>query len=144
MTSVLRSIFVDSTGILKTWLNTQTTTLVGPGKPLPLGAHLKQLRSPGRGAYVLLSRVGGDDNWTAESVASRVRISSSIFGWTEEATDSAANAYANTILQIKALKPVVSSVKLQNVDSMSGPLLMPDNGEGVHHLFDFDLYLIPQ
>jgi len=142
MPVVLRDVYVDATGILKDWINTQTA-LVGPNNPLHLGAHLRLLRSPGQGAYALLSKVGGDDNWTAEGITSRARISASIFGYTEEQATVASIAYINTVNQIKAVKPIVRNCKIQNVDGFTGPLVVPST-QGVQYLVDVDLYLIPQ
>jgi hypothetical protein len=142
MPVILRDVYVDATGILKDWINTQTA-LVGDGHPLPLGAHLRLLRSPGRGAYAMLSKVGGDTGWTEEGVASRARISASIFGFTEEEATAASIAYANTVTQIRAVKPIVRNCKIEMVDGITGPLVVPST-QGVQYLVDVDLYLIPQ
>lgn len=143
MPTILRDVFVDATGILKDWINAQTVSLVGPGNPLPLGAHLRLLRSPGQGAYAMLSKVGGDDNWTTERVASRARISASIFAFTEEDATLASVAYANTIVRLTAYKPTVRNCRIENVDGIIGPLNVPST-QGVQYLVDADFYLIPQ
>lgn len=131
--------FVDASGTLRAWLNTLTTDLVGPGKPLALGVHFNRLRSPARGAYALLSQVGTPEQLTEETLTCQSRISASIYGMTKASAALAAKAYANALLQITTIKPVVGGVQIHTVDGISGPLEIPD-GDEIRFLVDADVF----
>jgi hypothetical protein len=89
----------DVEGAVRDWVNAQAG-LVGAGHPLELGAHLKRLRSPFRGSYLLLSRVGGGPEGAEEINVDRARISGSVYGVTKITATAAAVAYANALATV--------------------------------------------
>jgi len=134
------TVTVDVEGAVRDWVNTLTDTLVGAGQPIPLGAHLKRLRSPSKQAYVLLSRVGGGDEWGGH--ADDARISASIYAMTKEAAAAGAVAYANHVRALGVLQPVVGAVRLRACDNVTGPTYIPD-GDEERYLVDADIFTIP-
>ena len=135
------TVYLDVEGALKAWVNAQTA-LVGSGKPLPLGAHLgRPLRSPARGSYVLLSRVGGGPDPTADANVDQARISGAVYGTTLHAASLAAAAYANLLAAVAA--PVaVTGGRLMAVTDISGPLYIPD-GDEERYLVDAVFHIQP-
>jgi hypothetical protein len=136
--------FLDIEGAHRAWVNSLTTTLVGRGHPLALGAHLRRLRSPASGTYALISSVGGGDEWTAESTTGWARISASIYSATSKQNAAyAAAAYANVLRLIPILRPVLTAqgVQLVAVDSITGPLYSPD-GDEERYLVDAEIHAV--
>lgn len=137
-------VFVDAEGVIRDWVNS-LTNLVGPDNPLPLGAHLKRLRSPDSGAYVLLSLITGDDDYTAGG-ATRARISGAVYGITKADAGNAAAAYANAIRRLSVGNTVVGEAPNQTViliaDGITGPLYLVD-GDEERYIVDADFYLAP-
>lgn len=120
--------FVDVEGAVRNWVNRQTLTLVGPGLPLPLGAHLKRLRSPFRGSYALLSRVGGGPDPASDVNVDGARVSAAVYGVTRRAAAQAAAAYGNLLTSV--LAPVqVDGGTLYAVTDVTGPLYLLDVDE---------------
>lgn len=141
MTTTLLPAFFDVEGILRTWVNTLTGTLVGTGHPLTLGAHLHRLRSPARGCYAILTAVGTPLSLDEEQTTGAGRISASIYSaTTRENAALAAVAYANALQTITFTRPVVGSVRLMCVDAVTGPLYVPDIAEE-RYLVDADVWL---
>lgn len=120
--------FVDAEAVLQQWVNSQTTTLVGPGNPVALGAHLRRLRSPGKGAYVHLSRIGGYDD-TSEMPVDNARMTGSVYAGTKEAAGKAAFAYANALRGLQGKPVTVDAGTILNVVQITGPLYAPDGDE---------------
>lgn len=133
------AVYVDAKGVVRAWINSLTTTLVGTGKPLPLGAHMRRLRSPDAGAYLVLTSVGGDNRFVA---GSRARLSASIWGITVEDADTAAAAYANALLQLTVGNVPMPGAICLTVGDITGPLEVTDSDEA-HRLVDADFYLVP-
>lgn len=117
--------FLDSEGVIRGWLN--VGPLVGPGKPLPLGVHLQRLRSPYRGSYGLLSRVGGGPD-PGEVNVDEARLSAAIYGTTKKAAAAGAVAYANLLASVLAPVPVGGG-RLLAVTDLTGPLYLLDGDE---------------
>lgn len=121
--------FVDAEQVVRTWVNAQTTSLVGKGKPLESGAWLSAPRSP-NATHVVLSRIGGGDDAGGLAI-DEARVSGSIYGATREAAAKAATAYANALRALEGTKIVVSvggsNVTMLVADSITGPLYSPDN-----------------
>lgn len=134
------AITADVEGALRDWINSLVGDLVGVDTPLMLGAHLRRLRSPARGCYALLSRVGGTGDWNDN--ADRARISAGVYGPTKESALLAAIAYANRLRTIGTVQPVVGNVRLRVVDNMTGPTYVPDIDEE-RYLIDADIYVLP-
>lgn len=136
---VVAPAYVDAKGVVTAWLNSLTTTLVGPGKPLPLGAQFSRMRSPGAGAYIVLSSVGGDGRQVA---GARARLSASIWALTIQDADAAAAAYANALLQLTVGNVAMPGATCLTVGDITGPVEVPDSDEA-HRLVDADFYLVP-
>jgi hypothetical protein len=149
---------VDAEGALRAWINSLTTTLVGDGKPLALGLWLgdgpretTRLRSPYRGAYGVLARVGGGPRMTDESPWDWPRISTSVYGVTRLQAHTAAIAYANTLATLDgapvavtwtppdALERVATLLVCQDI---TGPLWAPD-GDEARYLVDAVIVATP-
>jgi hypothetical protein len=120
--------YLDTEGAVRDWVNAQTG-LVGAGHPLPLGAHLKRLRSPFRGSYVLLSRVGGSPDPTEEVNVDQALISGSVYGTTKQGAALAAAAYANLLASATGLPAAVTGGRLIAVTAITGPNYIPDGDE---------------
>lgn len=120
--------YLDSEGLVREWVNAQSA-LVGAGHPLPLGAHLKRLRSPFRGSYVLLSRVGGSPDPAEEVNVDQALISGSVYGITKQGAATAAAAYANLLASATGLPAAVTGGRLIAVTAITGPNYIPDGDE---------------
>lgn len=133
---------VDAEAAVRDWVNGRTD-LVGPGSPIQLGAHLGHgLRSPGRGAYVLLLRVGGVRALTAERPFDQARISATFRGTTKEMAANAAIAYV-TALEGLSGAPVAMGplVVCHVVDNITGPTAIDDGSAEYRYLADAEFVL---
>lgn len=124
--------FVDVEAVLRAWLNSRSA-LVGPGNPLPLGCHLNRLRSPDRGAYALLERLGGFDD-PGEAPIDHARVSIQVYASTKQAAAVAATAVANELRTYLDGTPRAVTVDgatryLRGVESITGPSNYPDGDE---------------
>jgi hypothetical protein len=136
---------VDAEGAVHAWINSLTTDLVGPGNPLQLGAHFERLRSPARGSYALLYRVGGGDALTAERPYDEARISATIYGTTKASACQAAVAYANAIKAVNGAPVVMGETVCQVVDNVTGPQALDRDGSGAseyRYLVDGSFFLV--
>lgn len=134
--------FVDAEGALKDWVNNQTD-LVGRGRPLALGAHLKPLRSPAHGAYVRLLLLSSSPELTAENPVGRARLSGVIHGTTKESAAVAASAYANALLQLNGRREPMGDVVCVIADNITGPQAIDDQDttkNQYRYVVDADLY----
>jgi hypothetical protein len=136
---------VDAEAAVKAWLNARLD-LVGQGRPIPLGAHLGRLRSPGRGAYAHLLRVGGSPSLTAESPVDRARVSATLYGTTKETACAAALAYATALERLDGIPTAMGPLVCATVDNITGPTALDDHEsarEQYRYVVDADFYLIP-
>lgn len=135
---------VDAEGIVKDWINSRSD-LVGPGKPLTRGAHLKNLRS--QGVYAYLITVGTPGDLTAETPIGRARISATIYASTKKAAADAAVAYATVLEGVNGVPEPAhdeGNHKILIVDNMSGPLPIDDQlttREEFRYLVDADFWI---
>jgi hypothetical protein len=134
--------FVDAVGALKDWINGLTATLVGAGKPLPMGAHLHELRGGATACYALLSVIGSGTANGAENPDHRARISASVYGPTMESATLAAVGYAEALLALDGRPTAMTGATclVCDVDSITGPLWSPDR-VGPRLLVDADFLL---
>jgi hypothetical protein len=133
---------VDAEGVLRNWLNSLTSSLVGNAQPFVGGFHLKQPSSPYRGAHAVLARLGGTDAWN-EARADNARITCSIFAPTKQVAATAAIAYANILRTISTIQPTAAGVRLRAVDNITGPIYIPSaqtEGRAEQYLVDADVY----
>lgn len=153
--------FVDAEAVARSWLNSRTDDLVGPGNPVPLGFRFTRpdarKGATHRGAVGILSILGGDNTFIPEGGMQRARLSCSFYGDTREQAGEAAWAYLNVLDQVGSTQPVVKlipdsvdplaqRVRIAIVDGITGPLFVSfDNA--MQYLVDVDLYfqvLTPQ
>lgn len=135
---------VDAEGAVKAWIN-GLPDLVGPGRPLPLGAHLTRLRSPGKGAYAFLIVVSGTRALAAEQPVHAARISAMIHGTTRESAARAAAAYTTVLEQMEGVPAVMGEdVICHSVTDVTGPLATDEhdsNREQYVYVVDADFFL---
>lgn len=118
---------------MRAWINSRTDRLVGDGKPLQLGAHLKKLLGGEPAVYAFLEEqfsVRSDD--APESPDMMAALSAQIYGGTREAVSDAAVTLAEEIssyLDGSAETVVVTglgNVRLMVSDDIQGPSWFPD------------------
>lgn len=135
--------YIAAVTVVRAWLN-GIETLVGPGNPITLGAHRQHPRSPGHGAYVLLSRIGRAADLVAEETLDSPRISASIYAGTDEAAELAAIAYANTVSSLTGSPAQMGAERCLVADDVVGPLLVDNHDndrEQWQYLVDASFYL---
>lgn len=135
--------YLVATSAVRAWVN-NLGTLVGPGRPLALGAFVEPPRSPGVGAYVLLSRIGRAGDLVAEETVDSPRISASIVAGTYETAETAAAAYANAVDSLRGVRASMGDVSCLVADNITGPLyvdLRRSTQEQYQFLIDADFYL---
>lgn len=132
---------LDAEGIVKDWINSRSD-LVGPGKLLTRGAHLKRLRS--QGIYAYLVSVGTPGDLTAETPVGRARISATVYASTKKAAADAAAAYATVLESLNGAPEQAGDYKILVVDNISGPLPVDDQlttREEFRYLVDADFWI---
>jgi hypothetical protein len=137
------AVTVDAEGVLVSWLNSLTSTLVGNTRPF-MTFVFEQQRSPGRGTYGVVTRLAGVDAWAVEAPADMARMSCSIFSTTKKAAAAAALAYANTLRGLSTVQPIIGTTRIRLADNLSGPLWIPNVAKvAPQYLVDADVYFIP-
>lgn len=131
--------FVNALTSVRTWINEQPG-VVGPYGPITKGAHLRRLRSPYKGAYIYLSRVGGSPDLSPESPVDRARISAQIYGITLEEAEKSAVVYANAIYGIQGAPVSMGDSICEFVTSITGPL-EATIGDEPRYIVDAEFYL---
>lgn len=141
--------YVDAIGAFREWANSRTATLVGVGKPLQKGVHLRHLIGAGSACYGYLTLLPGTYNpLGAESPVIIFRISCQVYGPTLEAVTAASMALADEICeQLKGRPQTVTLpsgdlVKLHVADDMNGPSDLPD-GDYPRQIMDFNVIMSP-
>jgi hypothetical protein len=119
--------YVDAMGAMRTWINGRTE-LVGVGKPLWLGAHLKKLAAGEPMAYAFL-----EEQFTVRTADSGenpdmlAALSAQVYGGTREAATMAAVALAEELsTNLEGRETVVGDAILYAVDDITGPSWTPD------------------
>lgn len=136
--------YLIATSAVRAWVNANTA-LVGASRPLALGAFVEPPRSPGAGAYALLSRVGRAGDLVAEETVDSPRISATILAGTLQAAEAAATAYANAVDSLRGIRAVMGEASCLVADNIAGPLyvdLHRSTQEQYQFLVDADFYLI--
>lgn len=141
--------YVDAVGAMRSWINSRTTTLVGVGHPLQMGAHLKLLTGAASASYAYLTLLPGTYlPLGAESPVIISRISAQVYGPSLEAVTFASVALADEICEgLKGNPQVVTlpsgaQVKLWVSDDLTGPSDLPDN-DVPRHLLDWNAVMTP-
>lgn len=140
--------FVDAVGATREWINSRTSTLVGPGNPLQKGAHLRELEGAADTCYAYLTLLPGTGTTGgAESPQMLARISASIYGPTVEAITNASVALADELLtglagQWTTVGAGAKAVQIWVGDDITGPADVSD-GNLPRHVVDFTLIMQP-
>lgn len=130
----------DVEAVVRDWVN-GPSGLTGAGQPLPKGAQLHRLKSPYKGAYVLLAVLGGAADLSPERPAHRARVSGQVYGVSKEGAAAAAVAYANALDTLLRGVPVtVAPAVVLFACDVAGPAYAPDVDEE-RYLVDADFYL---
>lgn len=135
--------YLLATPAVRAWVNSRAD-LVGPGQPLAAGAFLEPPRSPGQGAYAVLSRVANGADLVAEDVIDSPRISATILAGTIEAAEAAAVAYANAVASLTGTPAAMGDATCLVADNITGPLyvdLRLSDQNVYQFLVDADFYL---
>ena len=135
--------YVIASTAVRAWVN--SLAIVGRGQVLALGAFLEPPRSPGQGAYALLSRVGRAGDLVAEETVDSPRISATILAGTLQAAETAAVAYANEVDKLRGSHAPMGDTTCLIADNIAGPLyvdLRSSSQEQYQFLVDADFYLI--
>lgn len=136
--------YVIAVTAVRAWVNS-LDTLVGAGNPLTLGAFRQHPRSPGQGAYAVLSRIGRGADLIAEETVDSPRISASIFAGTDEAAEIAAVAYCNHLDALRGAPAAMGDAHCLAVEDIVGPLLVDNHDsdrEQYQVMVDASFYLI--
>lgn len=140
--------FVDAVGAAKAWINSRTSTLVGPANPLAKGAHLRELDGAADKCYALLNLLPGTGlGGGAESGWMTARISAQVYGPSLEAVTRASVALVEEIATeltgrwVQVTTPM-GAVQIWVGDDINGPSDLPD-GNVPRHLVDFTLIMQP-
>jgi formaldehyde-activating enzyme involved in methanogenesis len=131
----------DAEGAVREWLN-GLTELVGAGHPLEKGAHLETLRSPMKGSYAVLTRIGGGFAVPPDLLYDRARISATIYGVTKWGAAQGAIAYGNAIAALRGHRTHLhGDVYCVFVSDIVGPTNVSPNVKDPQYTVDADFYL---
>jgi hypothetical protein len=129
---------VAATAAVLAWVNDHPT-LTGLGNPLDQGAFRDQVRSPSRGAYVVLARIDGADALVAEEAIDEARIAGLVFAATDEAAETAAVAYANALAVLSGTPTPMGSATCLVVDGITGPQFLDDRAGASGELYAYQV-----
>lgn len=133
--------FVPAKSLIVDWIN--ASAVAGAGNPLPGGAHLRPPASPGVGAYMVLTFVGGNDD-PGEANLQRARLSARIYSQQPVAAETAATAYANLLAAAGRSAPtVLPGATMHTVTAITGPVEIPDPSGSTSYMVDADFILQP-
>jgi hypothetical protein len=136
--------YVDALAAMRAWINSRTTTLVGAGMPLVMGAHLKKVLGGEPATYAFLEEqfsYRSDDS--PESPDMMAALSAQIYGGTREAVGTAAVALAEEISSnLEGTGVTTSGALLMVSDDIQGPSWFPD-GDLPRMLLNFTVRMRP-
>lgn len=124
--------YADAVGVFAAWINSRTTTLVGDGNRLQMGAHLRFLGGSEPVVYAYLEEqisLRSDDSGENPDMISF--ISAQVYGGTRQAATLAAVALAEELSTYLAGAPVyvatdAGAAWILAVDDIQGPTWQPD------------------
>lgn len=140
--------YVDALGAMRAWINSRTATLVGTGRPLELGAHLKYVMGGQPATYAFLEeQLSYRAEDSPESPDMMAVLSAQIYGGTREAVASAARALAEEISSgLEGIGQTVTvgtdTVLIMVSDDIQGPSWFPD-GSLPRMLLNFTVRMRP-
>lgn len=137
--------FVDALGVMRQWINSRTTTLVGQGHPLQLGAHLKKLSGGEPATYAFLEEQLSTRSVDApENMDMMAVLSAQVYGGTREAATNAAVALAEELsTELEGRSQTVGAALVMVTDDVQGPSWFPD-GDIPRLLVNWTVRLRPQ
>jgi hypothetical protein len=120
--------YADAVGVMREWINSRTTTLVGVGHPLQQGAHLKKISGGAPAAYAYLEEgISFRSADSPESPDMLAAMSAQIYADTREAAGLAATALAEELsTQLEGRETAVTGAVIYAVDDIQGPAYVPD------------------
>jgi hypothetical protein len=125
--------FVDALGAMRVWINSRTATLVGAGKPLEMGAHLKYVQGGQPTTYAFLEeQLSFRSPDAPENMDMIAALSAQVYGGTREAATVAAVGLAEEIssnlegVGVTVTLPSGASVLIRYADDIQGPSWFPD------------------
>jgi hypothetical protein len=137
--------FVDALGAMRGWINSRTTTLVGQGRPLQLGAHLKKLSGGEPATYAFLEEQLSTRSADAPENMDMVAVlSAQVYGGAREAATNAAVALAEELsTELEGRSQTVGAALVMVTDDVQGPSWFPD-GDIPRLLVNWTVRLRPQ
>jgi hypothetical protein len=139
--------YVDALGAMRAWINSRTA-LVGAGRPLTMGAHLKHVQGGQPTTYAFLEEATSYRSPDApENPDMMAMLSAQIYGGTREAVALAARALAEEISSnLEGAGQTVAvgdeSTLLMFSDDIQGPSWFPD-GDLPRMLLNFTVRMRP-
>jgi hypothetical protein len=120
--------YVDSLGVMRTWINSRTDTLVGVGNPLQLGAHMKRVTGGQPVVYAFLEEQLSTRSFDAgENPDMLATLAAQVYGGTREAATAGAVALAEELSTVFDGTPLlVDGALIMAVDDIQGPAWLPD------------------
>lgn len=120
--------YVDALGAMREWINSRTDALVGPDKPLWLGAHLKKLGGGEPKAYAFIEEQFSTRTLDSpENPDMQAALSAQVYARTREVATAAAVALAEEIsTNLEGREAMVPGATLYAADDIQGPMWLPD------------------
>lgn len=137
--------YVDAVGLMAEWINKREQTLVGPGNPLQMGAHLQRIGGGEAATYAYLEeQVSFRSDDSPESPDMLAVLSAQIYGGTRLAATRAAVALAEELSSVLDGRPTntVGGVVLV-ADDIQGPSWFPDETEHPRLLLGWTVRMRP-
>jgi hypothetical protein len=120
----------DAEMAFRSWINSQTTTLVGVGKPLVKGALLNRMHGAASVPYALISLESSGITNGHENPDQVATITAELFGSTKESAALAAAAYVEALVtRLTGASVAVPGATILAVDNISGPSWLPNAAE---------------
>lgn len=119
--------YVNALDVMRTWINSRTTTLVGAGKPLQKGAHLRFLLGATPGTYAFLEEQPATRSLDSpENPDMIATLTAQVFGGTREDATTAAVALAEELsTQLCGCQQAVPGAIIWVSDDIQGPSWVP-------------------
>lgn len=119
--------YTDALGAARAWINSRDT-LVGPDKPLQLGAHLKHVQGGTPATYAYLEeQYSTRSSDSPENPDMLAALSAQVYGGTREAATDAAVALAEELsTALTGVPAVVGDALMMVSDDIQGPAWAPD------------------
>lgn len=122
--------YVNALDVMRTWINSRTATLVGPGMPLQKGAHLQHLTGATPVTYAFLEEQSATRSLDSpENPDMMATLSAQVFGGTrKDATDAAVVLAEELSTQLCGCQAAVPGAVIWVGDDIQGPSWIPLDG----------------